>query len=188
MSAPRSRRLRNQTAPVTVAKRDRAIAVGGSLAMVALTALLIWMMRPGRAFVPGTGGLITRQPRAAWLVVAVLVAIGLSYWLVKRPTAKWKRPMLVAGICVAVIVILAPLVATQWGESGILRHYTTQPTFAPLPTDDVPTTTTVQGGSTTTKAGAPTTSGPSTTSASSTSSAPTTTAGPTTTLAPTSSS
>ncbi len=178
MSAPRSRRLRNQAAPVIVAKRDRAIAVGGSLAMVAFTALLIWMMRPGQPFVPGTGGLITRQPRASWLVVAVVGAIGFSYWLVKRPTAKWKRPMLVAGICTAAIVILAPLVATQWGESGILRHYTTQPTFAIEPTQ--------KGGTTTTTAGSSTTAGSPTTNASSTSASPTTTAGPTTTLAPTS--
>ena len=136
MSAPRRRRLRNQVVPTTIPRRQRFIAIGGSALIVLVTVVLIWAMRPG-SFTPGSGGIIHRQPRATWWVIATIAAIAFSVWLIRRPTAAWKKPKLVIGICAALIVAGAPLAAAKWPGGGILRHY---PTFAtePKTTPSVP--------------------------------------------------
>ena len=46
---------------------------------------MIWLLRPGPPGVEGTGGLASRQPRAAWLVALTLVAlVGFVWWAVRR--------------------------------------------------------------------------------------------------------
>ena len=56
-------------------RREVVTAVGGALAVVVLdTCSMIWLLRPGPPGVEGTGGLASRQPRAAWLVALTLAA------------------------------------------------------------------------------------------------------------------
>ena len=185
MSAPRSRKLRNQPTLTAVSRRDRAIAIGGSLGIVTLSAVLIWAMRPGN-FRPGTGGIIFRQPRAAWLVLFFVVGIAFSWWFAKRPESTFdnKRRAIVlmsAGV-VAIVVAVVVFWDVKW--DGIVRTYTAPPTF---PTTAITTPkTTAPGASTTTVSTLPpslsSVPGVTTTTLSTpTSAAPTTTVAPTTT-------
>ena len=68
MSPARSKR---QPVPHRYSRAEIVKAVGVGAGIVAATALLIWLMRPGPAGIPATGGLMNRQPRASWLVGAI---------------------------------------------------------------------------------------------------------------------
>src|SRR2546430_17390618 len=60
-----------------------AVAVGAGI--VIGTALLIWLMRPGKVGVPGGGGLLSRQPRMTLLVLLSVAALGaVVYWVRRR--------------------------------------------------------------------------------------------------------
>ena len=59
-------------------KRDRTDifrAIGVAAAIVVVTAILVWLLRPGPPGVPATGGLMNRQPRASWLV-GIVIGLG----------------------------------------------------------------------------------------------------------------
>ena len=45
-----------------------------------VTALLVWLLRPGPAGVPATGGSMNRQPRSSWLVGVAIGVAGLATW------------------------------------------------------------------------------------------------------------
>ena len=65
-------------------RADIVKAVGVAAAIVLATALLIWLLRPGPAGIPATGGVMNRQPRASWLIVGAL-AVGGARGVVRAP-------------------------------------------------------------------------------------------------------
>src|SRR4051812_10533048 len=113
MAAPRSRRLRNQAAPVVHTRRDWTISIGGSAMVVIATLFVIWAMRPGdpNSFTPGKGGIIHRQPQVALWLLALAAAIAIVSWLVLRHDSKVKNPtrVLLLGIIGVVVVAVAIL-------------------------------------------------------------------------------
>ncbi len=173
MSAPRSRKPRNSTAPSTVPIQERRIAVFGIMGIIGLTAFLIWAMRPGN-FNPGTGGLVYRQPRMAWLFAASVAGIVISVRIVRRPDAKFKNPKQSLLLMIGGVLLGAVAVVILWATAftGILRHTTPPATFAPTPTTPITqppkTASTKASASTTTKAGDTTTTNQQTTTSSGT--------------------
>jgi hypothetical protein len=126
-----------------------AIAVG--VAIVAGTALIIWLIRPGTAGVPGGGGLVARQPRMTILLAVAAAAIGFVVSLVRR---RRHRPRFGARGAIAVgsatVVVLAVLGGIFW-PGGVVRHWPPQPKLEPTPsTNPAPSTplTTAKTGTT----------------------------------------
>jgi hypothetical protein len=156
-------------------RQEVLTAVGGAVAVVLGTALLIWLMRPGDSTVPGTGGLAHRQPRATWLVVfaiAGLVAV-VVYALRSRRIRNWR---VAVAIGVVIVLVLTVIVGTVW-PGGLLRKY--QALEVPPEISLPPSTPPAGPDSTTAPAGttAPTTASGATT-APAASTAPTTAAPP----------
>jgi glucan phosphoethanolaminetransferase (alkaline phosphatase superfamily) len=119
-------------------------AVLGALAVVAVTVLAVWALRPGTASVSGTGGIAHRQPRATWLIVTAIVVAVLVIWYV-RVSRRWKRRANVAVPgSILVITVIAVVLGVLW-PNGLLRHYVS---LAPATT----TTTTPGRGTTSTTA------------------------------------
>jgi hypothetical protein len=121
--SPTSTRVRRQQQQRHTYPRSEIVtAVLGSAAVVILTAIAIWMLRPGTAFTPGTGGLAHRQPRATWLVAGTLLVMVVGVIVVVR-SPRWRRH-LIASISVVVVgsLVLAVVVGALW-PSGLLRHY-----------------------------------------------------------------
>ena len=174
MAAPRSRRLRNQTAPVVHTRREMTIAIGGSVLVVIATVILVWAMRPGptTSLTPGSGGIIHRQTKASlWLLVTVL-AIGLVSWSILRPESKVRNRTRAALLGITGVVVAAVVVMAVWHDN-LVRDYSvptvpTVPTSVPasVPSTTLPrTSTTARGAATTTAPGATTTPTPRTTRA-----------------------
>ena len=76
-------------------------AIGGSVAVVLATALMVWLLRPGTPGVEGTGGLVSRQPRATWLVALTLAAAVGFAWYVWKNQRRWRSrwPVILATGC-----------------------------------------------------------------------------------------
>jgi hypothetical protein len=55
-------------------RRELFTAIGGAVGVVVVTAIMVWLLRPGPSGTQGTGGLGNPQPRATWLVVHTVVA------------------------------------------------------------------------------------------------------------------
>jgi hypothetical protein len=117
------------------------------VAVVALTALLIWMLRPGTAGVPGTGGVAHRQPRAALLVAVSLIAVVVVLVYV-RTSGRWQQRTIIAMAGGVIAIIIIDIVAAIFWPGGLLRHYQS---FNPSTNISVPSTTAANGaGSSTT--------------------------------------
>jgi hypothetical protein len=162
MSSPgaRQRRRRQQyQSPRT--RAEVATAVGASVAIVAGTALMIWLLRPG--------GLADRQPRSSWLVGGALILCAIAAYAL-RPKSKLdvNRKVAVPG-ALGAILVLAVILGFAW-PGGLVRH---TPKLAPIdtsPAASISVPSSVPGA---------TTSSPATTApAPSTSAAATTTSGP----------
>jgi hypothetical protein len=150
--SPSRARARRATVQHGHSRREIVTAVLGAAAVVIGTILLIWMMRPGNAVTPGSGGVIHRQPRMSWLVfLAIVVEIIAVVWILRshRYRENPRRPIVVASVVVIGIAIVAGI---AW-PSGVVRHYvsiheapsTTLPTASPTTKPTVttkPTTTT----------------------------------------------
>lgn len=97
-----------------------AKALGAAFAIVVGTVLMVWLLRPG--FDPYSGGLVNRQPRAAWLVAGVLAAViaGIFAVLRARRGVLARRTIALPGVLVAVAVG-AVLAGVLW-PGGLLRH------------------------------------------------------------------
>jgi multisubunit Na+/H+ antiporter MnhB subunit len=164
MPAPRSRRLRNQTAPVTHTRREISIAVLGSAGIVVLTLILIWAMRPGdpNSLTEGKGGLIHRQPKVAIWLLATIAGVAIVSWLVLRRESKVKNPLRALLLGITGVVIASVAVLGLWHNS-LVHAYAVPTTF---PNTTVPALTTTSPSPPTTRPGA--TTAPPTTSASST--------------------
>jgi hypothetical protein len=123
-------------------------AVCGAAAVVIGTLLLIWLMRPGNAVTPGSGGLIHRQPRVSWLVFFALVALISAIVWITRSRRFREHPRVPVAIASVVVILLAIVAGLAW-PSGIERHYVsfhpsniTIPSTASTPTTKAATATT----------------------------------------------
>jgi len=124
-------------------KRDRADilrAVAVSAAIVLVTALLVWLLRPGPPGVPATGGLMNRQPRASWLVgMAIGIAAGATWWILMRSSRRTRaRAKVILPIVLGAILVGTVVVGFVW-PGGLLRHDVAPPKPTPAPTTTTPT-------------------------------------------------
>jgi hypothetical protein len=135
-------------------RREVLTAVGGAAAVVLGTALMVWLLRPGTAGVEGTGGLASRQPRAAWLVGLTLVATLAFGWYVLRNQRRWQgKVIVILAVGGFAILLLAVLAGILW-PGGLLRHTEPVPELDPetCPPTTLPpelTSTTLPGTATT---------------------------------------
>jgi hypothetical protein len=148
-----SRSKRRQPLPKQHSRQEIVTAALAALGVVVFTVVAIWMLRPGEPFVPGTGGIAHRQPRATWLVVgAIALAIAVTVWLLRSRRFANRRP-LALSLALGIIVVVAVVIGIVW-PSGLLRHYQsltpeTVPSTAPAPsTTAAGATTTAPGGTT----------------------------------------
>jgi multisubunit Na+/H+ antiporter MnhB subunit len=154
MSSPGARqRRRRQQYQTPRTRRELATAIAAGASIVAATALMIWLLRPG--------GLADRQPRSSWLVGLTLIAVAIACYVVLRRDSKVKeanRRVALAG-SIAVIALVAVLAGIFWPK-GIIRH---TPKLATVPATPLNSTTTAPAGSNTTAPGATTVPGVTTT-------------------------
>ena len=173
MSPARSRRT---PVPHRRSRREVVQAVGVAAGLVLLTALLIWLLRPGPAGTAGTGGLMNRQPRVSALVIGTLVVGGFVTWWILRVSRRARgHEKVVLPIALGVVLLAALVVGIVW-PGGLLRHGVAPPEpITPTTTPSTPATsptgatgaTSTSGATgasgangTTPTTGAPTTSGP----------------------------
>ena len=116
-------------------------AIGVSAGIVIGTALIIWLIRPGTAGVPGSGGLFSRQPR---MTVLVLLIAGLVAGVVafvarrRRPGRLGTRGSIAVGS--ATVVVLGVVAGIFW-PGGVVRHWPKQPKVTtPATTPEFPST------------------------------------------------
>ncbi len=147
--SPNRARGRRKPVPHTHSRREIATAVAGSAAVVLVTALLIWLLRPGSALTPGSGGLAHRQPRMSWLVVLTIIAIIVLVAYV-RNARRWRERLVVVTAGGLFVILVADVAATALWPGGLLRHYTST---VPPTNITIPTTTTTKANTTTTKPG-----------------------------------
>lgn len=157
-------RKRHTPVPHRRSRADILKAAGAAAGIIVVTALLIWLTRPGPTGTAGTGGLMGRQPRVSLLIGAALGLAAVAMWWVLRVsrTAR-ERAKIVLPVALGVVLVAALVGAATW-PGGVLRH-----DIAPPPLTTIPRTTTTFGRVTTTTGGGTTTS-----SAASTTTTPTT--------------
>jgi hypothetical protein len=148
-------RTRRKAAPRRHTRREVLTAVGGALAVVLATILLIWLLRPGTSGVEGTGGIAARQPRAAWLVGLTFVALVLFTWWALRRHESWRGRFVILLVAGWVILGLGAVVAGILWPGGLLRHTEPVPQITDVPTTLPPEPTTVPPGTQTTVPPAP---------------------------------
>jgi len=148
-------------------RREVITAVGGAAAVVLGTALMVWLLRPGTPGAEGTGGLASRQPRAAWLVGLTLIAFVLFLWWALRRERDWRGRGVIILIGGGVVLLLAAVLAGILWPGGLLRHTEATPSAPPPAASETsstaPTTPTTGATPTTatpTTAASPTTKGP----------------------------
>lgn len=160
----------SRTRPQFVPSRPRSelfTAIAVSAGIVVGTALVIWLIRPGTAGVPGGGGLFNRQPRMTILVLltAAVLAVVVTYLFRGRRRPRKISPARAAGIGSVVVIALGVLAGIFW-PNGVIHHYPKAPKVSETPVTNpavnpvtTPTTapkksatspTTAKGGATTT--------------------------------------
>jgi hypothetical protein len=142
MSPARSKR---QPIPHRRSRADIVKAVGVAAGVVAATALVIWLLRPGPSGTAGTGGLMNRQPRASWLVGGGIGVAALASWFIVRGRRSIRsRAKVLVPVALGVVLVASVAVGFVW-PGGLLRH-----AVAPPPVPKTPPATTVARPSTTT--------------------------------------
>jgi len=148
-----------------------AIAVG--VGIVAATAFLVWAMRPGTS-TPGTGGMLSRQPRVTIFVilVGVLLAAGITWMLRGRRRPKRLDTRGAIALAVVVVTVVAIAAGIFW-PGGLVHHWPPQPKTTPVtsptpasnsvPATPAPTGTTEKGATTVPRTSVPATTIPPTT-------------------------
>jgi hypothetical protein len=113
-------------------RADIVKAVGVSAAIVAVTAVIVWMLRPGPPGIPGTGGIMNRQPRATWLIVGAILAGTIACWVIMRGHGRArKRAKVVLPIALVVVLLGTIGLGIAW-PGGLLRH-DVAPSTEPIP-------------------------------------------------------
>jgi hypothetical protein len=124
MSSPGARqRRRRQQYQNPRTRAELVTAVGAAVGIVAGTALMIWLLRPG--------GLADRQPRSSWLIGAALIAAATVCYVILRPSSRLKMSRRVALSGSLGIILVVAVVAGWLWPGGLLRH---TPSFASIPT------------------------------------------------------
>jgi hypothetical protein len=135
MTSPGARqRRRRQQYQTPRTRAELAAAVGAAVAIVAGTALMIWLLRPG--------GLADRQPRSSWLVGIVLIASAVLLFQVlrpKTPVKKLSRQVSLGG-GFGIIAVLAVVAGFAWPH-GLIRHTPVASQFPTVPTANPLTST-----------------------------------------------
>jgi hypothetical protein len=141
MSPARSKR---QPVPHRRSRADIVSAVAVGAAIVIVTAILVWLLRPGPPGIPATGGLMNRQPRASWLIALGLGAAGVATWFILRGSPRTrKRAKVLLPVALGVVLVAVIVAGIAW-PGGLLRH-----DVAPAPVPKTTTMTTRPGASTT---------------------------------------
>jgi hypothetical protein len=140
----------------TRSRQEVTTAVLVAVGIVLLTVLLIWLLRPATPGVPGSGGLMTRQPRASLLIVLTLGTMVFVVWRIARDQRPKKRLDWRQRTAIGVVVVfgLAFLAGVFW-PGGLLRHYPSQPEPVTLPESSATSTPGTTGASTTVTTGSP---------------------------------
>jgi UDP-N-acetylmuramyl pentapeptide phosphotransferase/UDP-N-acetylglucosamine-1-phosphate transferase len=133
-----STRTRRKVVPRRHTRREVLTAIGGALAVVLGTILLIWLLRPGPSGVEGTGGLASRQPRAAWLVALTLAAVVAFTWWALRRQESWRGKLIIVLVVGWVILGLGAVLAGILWPGGLLRHTEPVPDVADLTPTTLP--------------------------------------------------
>jgi hypothetical protein len=156
MSSPGARqRRRRQQYQAPRARAEVLIAVAAGAGIVATTALMIWLLRPG--------GLADRQPRSSWLIGGALIAAIVVVYVL-RPGSQLEVNRRVALPASLGTLLLVALGLGLFWPGGLLRHTPTIPTVPATPTTPTnPVSVPSTAGGSTTSAGGPTTTAPSTT-------------------------
>jgi hypothetical protein len=127
--------------------RAASVATG----IVVVTALLIWLMRPGPAGTVGTGGFMNRQPRSSAVVIGTLLLAAAVAWFVLRISRRARgHEKVVLPIALGVVLLAAVVVGFTW-PGGLLRHGVAPPKLVTTPTSQ-PTSTTAATGATSSSA------------------------------------
>ncbi|MGO9872584.1 MAG: hypothetical protein ACLPVY_02195 [Acidimicrobiia bacterium] len=173
MSPARSKR---QVVPHRRARAEIVKAVGVGVGIVAVTALLVWLMRPGPAGIPATGGLMNRQPRASWLVGTGIGILAIATWFILRGSRRTRSRAKVLLPTAFGVVLVATVGGGFVWPGGLLRHAVAPPPVPKTTTTVARTTTTTvaRATSTTTKSTSTSTSAASTTTAAQATTTPTT--------------
>ncbi len=133
--SPAKRRQQFVQAPP---RSEIVIAVAVSAGIVVGTALLVWLIRPGKPGVPGGGGLFNRQPRVTILVLlaaAVIAGVVLSVVRRRHPPRFGVRGSIALGS--AVTIVLAVVAGVFWPD-GLIRHWPAQFKVPDTPLTSVP--------------------------------------------------
>jgi len=110
-----------------------AVAVG--VGIVATTLVLVWALRPGTPGIPGTGGILVRQPRVSLWVALVAAALGWGLWFVLRSDRRPRRLSTRNAVLVVVgIVAVAAVLSAVFWPGGLVKHYQASPS-AEVPID-----------------------------------------------------
>jgi hypothetical protein len=126
-------------------------AVVVAATIVVGTALLIWLLRPGKPGVPGGGGILSRQPRMTILVVLTAAALATVVYRVlrgrRRSARLSERGALLLGC--GVVVVMAVAGGIFWPD-GVVKHWPKRPKLAETPTtNSIPVSASTTGASTT---------------------------------------
>ena len=155
-------------------RRSRAEIVRAgcvSAGIVVVTALVIWLMRPGPAGTAGTGGYMNRQPRSSAVVIGALLLGGAATWIILKGKRRTRgRAKVLVPVALGVALIVAVVVGFAW-PGGLLRHDIAPPKPQPTPTTIAATTST---GAASTTGASSTTGATSTTGISTSTTTPTT--------------
>ena len=131
MSPARSKRT---PIPQRRSRADIVKAVGVAAGIVLVTALIVWLMRPGSPGTLGTGGYINRQPRASWLVgLALGVGAAATWWILRVSRKARERVNVVLPITLGVVLVLTVIGGVAW-PGGLLRHDHAPPKVVAPPT------------------------------------------------------
>jgi hypothetical protein len=141
-------------------RSEVVVAVAVAVGIVLATVFLVWALRPGTAGVPGTGGIMSRQPRVSLLIVVALLVLAIGLWWVFRRRGLRRFSRRVAALIVIGVVLIASILVAIFWPGGVVRDYPSAPTEPQTPTTVPPTAPQTNPRTPTTNAASPTGNAP----------------------------